>query len=108
MIKAVDIHVHSNDEDAIKAKGARTAQMSRYFGRENSAVSLDELADRYRSKQMMAVLLNTTDVSSSGIPPVPNDHIAQAVKRNPDVFIGFGAVDPWQGRLAVDEAKRCA
>ncbi|TAN26564.1 MAG: amidohydrolase [Actinomycetota bacterium] len=108
MIKAIDIHVHGHDEAAIQAMGARNAQMGKYFGKEMEPVSLDELADRYRQKEMMAVLVNTTDVSSTGIPPVPNDHIAQAVKRNPDVFIGFGAVDPWQGKLAVDEAKRCA
>ncbi len=108
MIKAIDIHVHGHDEAAIQAMGARNAQMGKYFGKEMEPVSLDELADRYRQKEMMAVLVNTTDVSSSGIPPVPNDHIADAVKRNPDVFIGFGAVDPWQGRVAVDEAKRCA
>ncbi len=108
MIKAIDIHVHGHDEAAIQAMGPRNAQMGKYFGKELEPVSLDELADRYREKEMMAVLVNTTDVSSSGIPPVPNDHIADAVKRNPDVFIGFGAVDPWQGKLAIDEARRCA
>lgn len=108
MIRAIDIHVHAHDEEAIKAKGERNAQMAKYFGKKTDAVSLDELADRYREKEMMAVLMNSTDVSSSGITPVPNDHIADAVKRNPDVFIGFGAVDPWLGRVAVDEAKRCA
>ncbi len=108
MIKAIDIHVHPHDEEAIAAKGARNQQMAKYFGKKTQATSLDELADRYREKEMMAVLLNSTDESSSGIKPVPNDHIADAVKRNPDVFIGFGAVDPWQGRVAVDEAKRCA
>lgn len=108
MIKAIDFHVHSRDELAIQAMGPRAAQMARYFGREISAVSLDELADKYRSLEMMAVLVNTSDVTGSGILPVPNDHISAAVKRNPDVFIGFGIVDPWQGRLAVDEVRRCA
>lgn len=108
MIKAIDFHVHIHDDLAIQAMGPRAAQMSKYFGRELPPVPLDELADKYRSRDMMAVLLNTTDVTASGIPPVPNDHIAAAVRRNPDVFIGFGAVDPWQGRVAVDEARRCA
>ena len=31
MIKAIDIHVHAHDEEAIKAKGARNAQMAKYF-----------------------------------------------------------------------------
>jgi predicted TIM-barrel fold metal-dependent hydrolase len=28
--------------------------------------------------------------------------------RHPGQFIGFGSVDPWKGRAAVNEAKRCA
>lgn len=107
MIKAIDFHVHSRDSLAIEAMGPRAAQMAKYFGSDISPVSLDELADKYRALEMMAVLLNTTDVTASGIPPVPNDHIAEAVKRNPDVFIGFGVVDPWQGKVAVEEARRC-
>jgi predicted TIM-barrel fold metal-dependent hydrolase len=105
---AIDVHVHPNDEAAARAIGARAAQMAQYFKQDMKTVSLDELADRYRAKDMMAVLLNTTDVATSGIAPVPNDHIAAAVARNPDVFIGFGVVEPSQGRAAVDEAKRCA
>src|SRR5207302_880313 len=38
---------------------------------------------------------------------VPNDHVAAAVREHPDVFMAFGGVDPWKGRLAIDEARRC-
>ena len=107
-VRAIDIHIHLNDEAAIRAKGARHEQMARYFGRERGPVSIDELADQYRARNMMAVLMNSTDVTTSGIPPVPNDHIAEAVRKHPDVFLGFGAIDPWQGKLAQDEIKRCA
>ena len=33
-IVAIDVHVHLSDETTQKAKGDRTAQMARYFGRE--------------------------------------------------------------------------
>jgi predicted TIM-barrel fold metal-dependent hydrolase len=56
---------------------------------------------------MQAVLLNTTDISVTGIRPVDNAHIGRAVAKHPDVFMGFGAVDPHLGRLAIDEVKRC-
>jgi predicted TIM-barrel fold metal-dependent hydrolase len=55
---------------------------------------------------MMAVLLATDDSTTSGLPPVPNDHVAQAVRDHPDVFIGFAGVDPWQGKLAMNEVRR--
>ncbi len=107
-LKAIDIHAHPKTEEFIKAAGARAEQMARYFQRENKAVSFAELADYYRERHMMAVLMNSTDITTSGNIPVPNDVIARAVKDHPDVFIGFGAIDPWQGRVAKDEVKRCA
>jgi predicted TIM-barrel fold metal-dependent hydrolase len=107
-IEAIDIHVHPKTEEFIKAAGPRAEQMAAYFKRENKPVSFQELADQYRGHRMMAVLMNTTDITTSGNLPVPNDVIAQAVKDHPDVFIGFGAIDPWQGKIALEEIRRCA
>jgi uncharacterized protein len=107
-IKAIDVHVHLNDELSNAAKGPRAEQMAKYFGRGRKSVSIDELADEYRARHMMAVLVNTTDVTTSGVSPVPNDHIAGAVRKHPDVFLGMGAIDPRQGKLAQDEIRRCA
>ena len=107
-LKGIDIHVHPKTEEFIKASGARAEQMAAYFKRENKPVSFEELADQYRSRQMMAVLMNTSDVTTSGNTPVPNSVMAEAVRKHPDVFIGFGAIDPWQGKIARDEIRRCA
>src|SRR5919108_82674 len=105
-IKAIDIHVHPKTEEFITASGARAEQMAAYFKRENKPVSFQELADQYRDRRMMAVLMNSTDVTTSGLIPVPNDTIAQAVRDHPDVFIGFGIVEPQQGKIAIDEIRR--
>jgi len=85
-IVAIDVHVHLSDETTQKAKGDRTAQMARYFGRERPPVSIDEMADQYRARKMMAVIMNTRDETVTGLTPVPNDHVASAVKKHPDVF----------------------
>ena len=60
-IVAIDVHVHLSDEASQKSKGDRTAQMARYFGRERPPVSIDEMADQYRARKMMAVIMNTRD-----------------------------------------------
>ena len=107
-VKAIDVHIHLQDEVAIKAMGPRAEQMAKYMGHQLRAVSIDEMADQYRAREMMAVIMNSTDVSTSGRVPVPNDYIAAAVRKHPDVFMGFGAIDPHLGRLAQDEVRRCA
>ena len=106
-IVGIDVHVNLNDEEALKAVGERAKQMSQYFRRERPVVSVDELADQYRARRMMAVLVNTRDETVTGLTPLPNDHIAKAVRKHPDVFLGFGAIDPWQGKLALQEIRRC-
>ena len=103
---AIDVHVHLSDELTIKSKGARVQQMARYFGRERKPVSIDEMADQYRQRKMMAVIMNTTDMTVTGLTPVPNDHIAEGVRKHPGVFLGFGIVDPWMGKLALEEIRR--
>jgi predicted TIM-barrel fold metal-dependent hydrolase len=103
---AIDVHVHLCDELTIKSKGARVQQMARYFGRERKPVSIDEMADQYRQRKMMAVIMNTTDMTVTGLTPVPNDHIAAGVRKHPGVFLGFGIVDPWMGKVALEEIRR--
>jgi predicted TIM-barrel fold metal-dependent hydrolase len=105
----IDVHVHPQTEEFIQAMGPRADQMAAYFGRpQRTPVSFAALADQYRERKMMAVLLNTTDVSTSGRAGVPNDVIGRAVKDHPDVFIGFGIIEPQMGELARIEIKRCA
>ena len=103
---AIDVHVHPTSPEAIGVLGADLEAMGRYFGREIPQISMDELAQQYRARKMKAVLLAMDTSTSTGLPPVPNDHIAAAARAHADVFIGFAGVDPWKGRLAVDEARR--
>src|SRR5258706_10209986 len=106
-IVAIDVHVHLSDEASQKSKGDRTAQMAKYFGRERPPVSIDEMADQYRARKMMAGIMNTRDETITGLTPLPNQHGAGAVKKHPAVFLGFCAVAPWTRKLAFDEIKSC-
>jgi predicted TIM-barrel fold metal-dependent hydrolase len=108
-VVAIDMHVHPQTEEFIAAMGPRAAQMAAYFGQpERTPISFAALADQYRERNMLAVLLNTTDETTSGRAGVPNDVIARAVREHPDVFIGFGVVEPQLGEVARQEVKRCA
>ncbi len=105
-MKAIDMHVHLGDAAALAATERSVRAMKKYFGRSFEPVPIEDLAEQYRSRDMMAVLVNTTDESVTGDIPLPNDYIARAVADHPDVFIGFGVVDPRQGARAVKELRR--
>ncbi|MGH3328133.1 MAG: amidohydrolase family protein [Streptomycetales bacterium] len=110
-ITAIDVHVHIHDAQAWELRGPeakrRFEERARYFKRDAKPVSLAEQANQYREHTMMAVLMNGTDETVTGLKPVPNDFVAEAVQCHPDVFLGFGIVDPWQGELARREIRRC-
>ena len=106
-LTAIDFHTHPQTEEMLRAKGHRREQMAKYFGREREAVTFETMADSYRSRGMMAVILNSDDETTSGITPAPNDDLAQAQREHPDVFIAFAAIDPWKGAAAIREIARC-
>ena len=109
-IVEIDIHIHVHDQRARALQGpeaqAKYEAMAKYFRRETKDLPIEVQADQYREHKMMAVLMNGTDESITGIPPIPNDFIADAVGKHPDVFMGMGAIDPWQGEKARREIRR--
>ena len=107
-IVAVDVHVHPSSQEAADSGGEYLAWARRLFKTEVGVVSLDETAAMYREKRMMCVLLGKDERSNTGLPAIPNDLLAEAVKRHPDTIIGFGAVDPHMGKWAVNEVRRIA
>jgi uncharacterized protein len=108
-IVAVDVHVHPASQEAADSGGEYLTWARRYFKTEvGSVVSLDETAAMYRERHMMCVLLGKDERTNTGLPAIPNDHLAQAVKNHPDTFIGFGAVDPHMGKWTVNEVRRIA
>lgn len=106
-IEAIDVHTHPQTEEFLAAMGARRRQMGEHFGSERTPVSFAEQADMYRDRRMMAVLCNSDDETTSGVPGAPNDLIGKAAEAHPDVFIPFAGVDPWKGDVAIAEIRRC-
>ncbi len=108
-IVAIDVHVHPASQEAADSGGEYLQWARRHFKTEvGSVVSLDATAAMYREQRMMCVLLGKDERSNTGLPAIPNDVLAQAVKDHPDTFIGFGAVDPHLGKWAVHEVQRIA
>lgn len=104
---AIDMHIHADaDPRAITGRASEFHEAAlKYFGAGRKHQSLDETADLYRGLDMLAVLLAVNSSSGTGI-CVPNELIAEAQRKHPDVYIGFASVDPWTGRKAIDEVRQ--
>ncbi len=108
-IAALDVHVHvesdghghlSLDDELMDASAA-------YFkGSENRTPTVVDLATRYRDAGMAAVVFTVDATTATGHPSLSSEEIAAAAAEHADVLIPFGSVDPHQGPMAVERARR--
>jgi predicted TIM-barrel fold metal-dependent hydrolase len=70
-------------------------------------ISPDQMAEMYQRLEMMAVIFDVDQETRTGL-KISNAETAEWVKKYPNTFIGYGSVDPWKGKAAVDEVSRCA
>jgi predicted TIM-barrel fold metal-dependent hydrolase len=104
-VTAIDVHVHTElsraGGDPMPASLREAA--ARYFHSNQELPTVDDVAAYYRERNMAAVLFTVDWESKSGLPPIPNEEIAEAAAANPDVIVPFASVDP-----ARPDAVECA
>jgi predicted TIM-barrel fold metal-dependent hydrolase len=106
---AIDMHTHamvSAHAPARQAGGDAGQAAARYFGSGSSFPLLDEIAAHYRARKMACVVFPVDNELSDGSPPVPNEEVAEAAVRHPDVLIPFASIDPHRGAMGVAAARR--
>jgi len=107
---AIDVHTHA--EVSERGAGSLSRELEEasatYFkvAAEHRKPTLDEIAAYYRERRMAAVVFTVDAEAATGVPPVPNEEIAEAARRHPDVLIPFASIDPAKGRAGAREARR--
>lgn len=108
MPRAIDLHVHlPTDEWLERALGPHLAPTEAYFRAEVPRKTIEEVADEYRSRDILGVVLDWDDQTVTGRPFMGNDWLAGLSERFPGALMGFGSVDPHNGN-ALAEMGRCA
>jgi predicted TIM-barrel fold metal-dependent hydrolase len=106
---AIDVHTHAevSDDGHLSLPDDLMAASASYFRTEaGRAPTLDALAAYYRERRMAAVVFTVDSQHETGHAPVPNDDVARAAQRHPDVLIPFASIDPHRGEAGVREARR--
>ena len=101
---AIDVHTHAEVSEATGC-GALSPEFTeaadRYFATTHAArPPAREMADYYRERKMMAVVFTVDATTAMGVPPVPNDEIAQAAAEQPGRAdrVRLGRPAPGSGR----------
>jgi uncharacterized protein len=107
LLKAIDMHAHIQTGDRAKQGWANAAKAGLPINTGRWRTDPDGMAEMYQHHEMMAVIFDVDGETRSGV-KMDNGETAAWMRKYPDTFIGFGSVDPWKGKIAVNEVKRCA
>lgn len=106
MPRAIDVHIHPFGPKG--RPGPVNAIQRDYFRSSIDHRTVEEMAEYYEKLVILGVLVTIDDRTKTGrLPEASNDFIAELTRRYPKQFSGFGSVEPWMGKWAIDEAVRC-
>jgi predicted TIM-barrel fold metal-dependent hydrolase len=104
-MRRIDLHCYPGTDVWIASQGPYVEALSKYWGKEWTPRTEDEVVADVRSHDVEAVLVAFDIESLTGAAPCSNEYVASLSKKYPDAFIGaWGAVDPLKGAAAIDEA----
>ncbi|HEX2030321.1 MAG TPA: amidohydrolase family protein [Actinomycetota bacterium] len=108
MPRAVDLHVHLPTEEWLEnAIGPHLEATERYFRQSPERKTLEEVAEEYRRREILGVVLDWDDHTVTGRPWLGNEFMAALPERTNGALMGFGSVDPHAGD-ALDQMTRAA
>ena len=109
MTAFIDLHVHPPVPAVIEGIFAPyIPSLERTFRRQFPVMTAEQIADYYRALDGRAVLLGWDAETATGLAPFGNRAVAEIVHAHPDVFFGFGSVDPHKGAAAVLGVREAA
>jgi uncharacterized protein len=104
-MRRIDLHCYPGTDVWIASQGPYVEALGKYWGKEWTPRTEDEVVADVRSHDVEAVLVAFDIESLTGAAPCSNEYVASLSKKYPDAFIGaWGAVDPLKGAAAIDEA----
>jgi predicted TIM-barrel fold metal-dependent hydrolase len=105
----IDFHVHPPVEQLLAGPIAPyLAGLNGDTGSDLEALPTDEVAEYYRERDGQAVLLGWDTETVTRRRPFSSGDVAAMVASHPDVFHGFGSIDPARGARAVAEVHSAA
>jgi hypothetical protein len=107
-VVAIDVHTHVTTSVTGGALNTTTAEMAEHFGSTDvGSGTLPELAEYYRSRNMVAVTF-TVDTGPDGDPQAEpsNEEVAELAARNNDAVLPFASIHPARGEAGVAAAEK--
>lgn len=94
-LRAIDAHVHLATREWLEdSMGSYGPSIEEYFHTKLQPRTVEDMVATYRDARVLGVLLAWDAQRNTGRPPLSNERVAEICRQYPDVFLGFGSVDP--------------
>lgn len=106
-MRIIDLHCYPNTQPWIDCQGPYVKALADYWDRHWTAKEEDEVIQEFTDAGVEAVLVALDLETTVATPPCSNEYVAGMWKRHPDrVIQAWGAVDPFKGEMAIQDAKK--
>jgi len=107
MIKAIDVHAHISTAPWHRSTRKFMEAMRVYYKTEQPVKTEDEMAQDFIRAGVKGCIIAWDAEAGTGEPKTPNDYIADLVRKYPEAYAGgWAMVDPWKGRMGLQEIER--
>jgi predicted TIM-barrel fold metal-dependent hydrolase len=106
-MRIIDLHCYPGTKEWIECQGPYVAELARYWKRDWSAKSEDDVIKDFSDAGVEAVLVALDLETTIKTKPVSNEYVHAMWKRHPERIIqAWGAVEPAKGDVAIAQVKK--
>ena len=106
-MRIIDLHCYPNTEPWIRCQGPYVEALAKYWNREWSWKEEEEVVQEFTDAGVEAVLVALDLETIIDTPPCSNEYVKSMQSRHPERIIHcWGAVDPFKGEIAVQQARK--
>ncbi len=106
-MRIIDLHCYPGTQVWIDAQGPYVEALAKYWSRGWVAKTEDEVTREFADAGVQACLVALDLETTIATPPCTNEYVHDVWKRHPDRILQcWGTLDPFKGRLAIEQAKK--
>lgn len=104
-MRIIDLHCYPNTQPWIDCQGPYVDALANYWKRDWRAKTEEEVVKEFASHGIESVLVALDLETIINTPPCSNDYVAGMRDRHESIIQAWGAVDPFKGETAIEDAK---
>ncbi len=106
-MRAIDVHCHFGTQAHLASGKPFLEALEKYQKMKFVPKTEEEMVKEIKECDVKVLVIGKDTETSSGLPRISNEYVSEMIKKYPDTIIGgWATVDPWKGKVALEEARK--